>query len=283
MADTRAVRPGELEWIRTTVAGRHAEYGVAGSGPVVVFLHGWGLSHRAYRRGLKRLIAAGMCVYAPALPGFGSADLPADARDLPGYARWVEQFVDAVGLVDPVTLVGHSFGGGVAIQTAYDCPALVARLVIINSIGGSAWSRGGVVRSIRERPLWDWGLHMQADVFPLRQITRVLPVIAADAVPNMLRHPGAIVRVAKLARLADLTGELEELKRRRLPVVILWGRSDTVIPFASLESLRAALGDPEVITVPGNHTWLLADPDAFGEVMTNVLRAAELGGSGQPA
>jgi pimeloyl-ACP methyl ester carboxylesterase len=124
---------------------------------------------------------------------------------------------------------------------------------------------------------------MQADVFPLRQITRVLPVIAADAVPNMLRHPGAIVRVAKLARLADLTGELEELKRRRLPVVILWGRSDTVIPFASLESLRAALGDPEVITVPGNHTWLLADPDAFGEVMTNVLRAAELGGSGQPA
>ena len=164
----------------------------------------------------ERLVDAGMWVYAPALPGFGSADLPGDDRDLPGYARWVDEFMEAVGPDEPVTLVGHSFGGGVAIQTAYDWPDRVARLVIINSIGGSAWSHGGVVRSIRERPLWDWGLHMQADVLPLRQITRVLPVIAADAVPNILRHPGAIVRVARLARLADLTGELEELKRRRL-------------------------------------------------------------------
>ncbi len=285
MADLVVENPtptGELEWVRTTVAGRPASYGVAGTGPVVVFLHGWGLSHRAYRKALQRLIDAHMCVYAPALPGFGSADLPADERDLPGYARWVDQFLSAVWPDEPVTLVGHSFGGGVAIQTAYDWPARVARLVIINSIGGSAWSHGGVVRSIRERPLWDWGLHMQADVLPLRQISRVLPVIAADAVPNMLRHPGAIVRVARLARLADLTGELEELKRRRLPVVILWGRSDTVIPYASLEALRAALGDPEVITVPGTHTWLLADPDSFGEVMTNVLGAAALGDA-QPA
>ena len=276
MAGAQADPTGELDWIQTMVAGRPARYGVAGAGPTVVFLHGWGLSQRAYRKALKRLVDGHMRVYAPAMPGFGSADLPRDERDLPGFARWLDRFMDAVGLVQPVTLVGHSFGGGVAIQTAYDWPSRVARLVIINSIGGSAWSRGGVVRSIRERPLWDWGLHMQADLLPFRQITRVLPVIAADAVPNLLRRPGPVWRVAKLARLADLTGELEELKRRRLPVVILWGRSDTVIPYASLESLRAALGDPEVITVPGSHTWLLADPENFGEVMTNVMRAVDV-------
>lgn len=56
--------------------------------------------------------------------------------------------------------------------------------------------------------------------------------------------------------------------------MILWGESDTVIPFAALESLRAALGDPQLITVPGTHSWLLADPDAFGEVITNVIGVA---------
>lgn len=273
-----------LDWKQTTVAGRLGRYGVAGTGPAVVFLHGWGLSYRAYHAALRRLVAARLRVYAPALPGFGgTADLPRAERDLAGYARWVDCFMSAVGIGKPVTLVGHSFGGGVAIQTAHDWPARVSRLVIVNSIGGSAWSHGGVVRSIRERPLWDWGLHLPADVLPLRQITRVLPVIAADAVPNLLRHPGPVWRVAKIARLADLTGELEELKRRRLPVVILWGRNDTVIPYASLESLRAALGDPEVITVAGTHTWLIADPDNFGEVMTNVMRAgSRRGGRGRP-
>jgi pimeloyl-ACP methyl ester carboxylesterase len=127
---------------------------------------------------------------------------------------------------------------------------------------------------MRERPLWDWGLHLQADIMPIRQLTRVVPMIVADAVPNLLRGPLAIWHVAHLARTADLTGELEELKRRRLPVVILWGQKDSVIPWASVESPRAALGDPKLITVPGNHTWLLADPDRFGEVMTNVIGAA---------
>jgi pimeloyl-ACP methyl ester carboxylesterase len=126
---------------------------------------------------------------------------------------------------------------------------------------------------MRERPLWDWGLHLPADLLPGRQLTRVVPVIVADAVPNLLRNPRAIWRVAHLARTADLTGQLEELKRRRLPVVILWGDKDKVIPYASVESLRTALGAPEVIAVPGNHNWLLADPNGFGEIITNVIGA----------
>jgi pimeloyl-ACP methyl ester carboxylesterase len=194
---------------------------------------------------------------------------------LAGYAEWLNGFLAAVGVSEPVTLVGHSFGGGVAIQTAHDWPARVARLILINSIGGSAWSQaGGISRSMRERPLWDWGLHLPADLFLRRQLTRVLPVILTDAVPNVFRNPRTIWRVANLARTADLTGQLERLKRRRLPVVILWGQQDRVIPRASVDSLIAALGDPELITVPGNHTWLLADPEGFGEIITNVIGAA---------
>jgi pimeloyl-ACP methyl ester carboxylesterase len=265
-----------LSWHTIGVDGRPAEYGTAGDGPPLVFLHGWALTNHTYRRALRRLTGQGLRVYAPALPGFGgTAELPGDELSLAGYARWLDGFMMAVGIDAPVTLVGHSFGGGVAVQTAHDWPQRVARLILVNSIGGAAWSQhGGIVRSMRERPLWDWGLHLPADLLPMRQLTRVVPVILADAVPNLLRNPRTIWHVAHLARTADLTGQLEELKRRRLPVVILWGQQDKVIPRASIESLRAALGDPKLITVPGNHTWLLADPNGFGEIITNVIGAA---------
>ena len=262
-----------LHWGRTAVEGRTALFATAGDGPPVVLLHGWGLTHRTYRKALGALVEQGMQVWAPALPGFGgTAPLPSAEMTLGGYAAWVARFLDAVGLAGPVTLVGHSFGGGVAIRTAHDFPERVGRLVCVNSIGGSAWTEErGVVRSLAQRPLWDWGLHLQADLLPWRQATRVLPVVLGDVLPNLVRDPGALWRVGHLARTADLTAELEELKRRELPVVVLWGTGDTVLPAACLASLRGSLGDPEVITVKGNHSWLLSDPRAFGEIMTNVV------------
>ena len=272
MSATAPDRACHLEWRTTVVDGRPAGYGVAGAGRPLVFLHGWGLGQHAYKRALKTLVAQGLQVFAPALPSFGgTADLPAADRTIDGYARWVDAFLATVDVAEPVTLVGHSFGGGVAIQTAHDFPARVERLVLVNSIGGSAWSHGGALRSMSERPLWDWGLHLQADLLPWRQLTRVVPVILEDAFPNLLRNPRGFWRVGHLARTADLVEELEELKRRRLPVVVLWGRNDTVIPPSSLEALTRALGAPSVITVEGSHSWLLGDPKAFGEVMTNVL------------
>jgi pimeloyl-ACP methyl ester carboxylesterase len=266
-----------LELRTTRVRGRPVSYLTAGEGPAVVFLHGWGLSHTSYRVGLRRLTRAGLTVFAPALPGFGgTADLPASELSLGGYARWVVEFLDTVGRTEPVTLLGHSFGGGVAIRTAHDAPGRVSRLVLVNSIGGSAWTdTAGVVRALRERPLWDWGLHLRADVMPLRQLARVVPVVLHDAAFNVLRNPGAVWRVAHLARTADLRVELAELARRRLPVVVVWGSQDRVVPEASLAALRLALGDPQVVTVEGNHSWLISDPRSFGEVITNVLAVTD--------
>lgn len=260
-----------LTWHRTTVQGRRAVYGTAGEGPALVFLHGWGLGSHAYKRGLSRLTALGLRVVAPALPGFGGTDdLP--ELSLEAYAAWVGDLLDAVDLTGPVTLVGHSFGGGVAIQTAHDLPGAVSRLVVVNSVGGSVWTADrGVLRRLSERPLWDWGLHLPRDVWPVRQATRVLPVIVEDALPNVLRNPRALWRVGRLAARADLVAELEELKRRGLPVVVLWGSADRLVPLACLSQLRAVLGDDQVHTVDGSHSWLLADPDGFAEVMTNVL------------
>jgi len=215
-------------------------------------------------------------VIAPALPGFGgTAGLPAESFGLEGYAGWVASFLHELGIEEPVTLVGHSFGGGVALRTAHDHPEVVGQLVLVNSIGGSVWShRGELPVLMADRPVWDWGLHLASHALSVRTFTRVLPVIAADALPNFLKHPGTLWRVGRLARDANLTEELEQLKRRGLPVVIVWGRDDSVIPWVCVESLAVALGGPEVVTVPGNHSWMLSDPGRFAEVITNVLGVA---------
>jgi pimeloyl-ACP methyl ester carboxylesterase len=112
----------------------------------------------------------------------------------------------------------------VAIRTAHDVPDLVDGLVVVNSIGGSAWtSRGEIVRSVAERPLWDWGLHLWRDLLPVRQLTRVVPVVASDVISNLLRNPMALLRVGRIAARADLSAELVELQRRGVPVVVVWG------------------------------------------------------------
>lgn len=258
--------PHHLQWERTIVQGRPALYGVAGEGLPVVFLHGWGLGQHSYKRALKRLVQLGVRVYAPALPGFGGTpDLPRSEFSFAGYAAWMDAFLDAIGVDEPVFLVGHSFGGAVSIKLAHDFPERVRTLVLVNSLGGA----------MHGRPLWDWGIHFPLDVKDVRKFRRVVPVVVEDALGNVVRNPRAMWKVTHLARQADLTPELEELRERELPVVVLWGRNDGVIPRASFDALCTAIG-AEGEVVDGAHSWLLADPDAFGEVMTNVISVAKL-------
>ncbi|MCB0999020.1 MAG: alpha/beta hydrolase [Acidimicrobiales bacterium] len=240
-----------------------------------MLLHGWALGQHTYRDVVERLAAEGVRVVAPSMPGFGpTAELPSTSFSLSGYASWVADLLDSLDVDEPAVVVGHSFGGGVATRFAHDNPDRVRSLVLVNSVGGSSWRSGTGLRSITERPLWDWGLHFPADVWPLRQATRVLPVIAEDLVPNLLRHPRALVKVANLARRADLRAELEAMRDRGVPISIIWASRDGVIPRESFEAMCVASGVDGTV-VDGTHSWLLADPDQFGEVITNDVRVAK--------
>jgi pimeloyl-ACP methyl ester carboxylesterase len=268
--------PGPMVWRRTWVQDRRASYAVIGHGLPVLFLHGWALGDHTYKGVIRRIAARGCRVYAPALPGFGhTPSLPSRSFSLAGYAAWAEEFIRNVGPDEPVVVVGHSFGGGVAIRLAHDFPAAVRALVLVNSIGGSAWRRGKTLKSMRQRPLWDWGLHFPGDVWPLPQARKVIPVMLEDAVTNIVRNPRALWKVGNLARGADLQPELEELKRRGLPVTVIWARRDGIIPRESFDALCVAVGATGRV-VDGSHSWLLADPDAFSEVITNDLEVAKL-------
>lgn len=263
-----------LVWRSTVVDGREAFYGAAGDGLAVVLLHGWALDHHAYRRALKRLVNLGCRVIAPALPGFGGTPNLPGSPTFGGYADWVAHFLDAAGVEEPAFVVGHSFGGGVAIKLAHDHPERVRTLVLVNSVGGTTWSIGNLARMATSKPPWTW-FRAPRDILPLSYMSRVVPIIVEDAVPNLVRNPLGVLNVLNLLRRADLLSELQELKRRQLPVVVLWGDHDTVIPQASFAALCRAIGS-EGEVVEGRHSWLLADPDAFGSILTNSIAVAQL-------
>jgi pimeloyl-ACP methyl ester carboxylesterase len=269
-----------LRWHRTTLDGRAAFYGEAGDGPPVVFVHGWGLSARSYARALPMIAAEGHRVIAPALPGFGKSEALPGEYTFEKLANWLDDLLEHVGVDEPAALIGHSFGGGVATATAWYHPDHARSLTLVNSIGGSVWKDGRRgPRSLAERPLWDWGLHLPAEFRPqgfggrMRWGTarKALPVVLRDAVGNALSNPGAVWRAATLARSADLRTELTELAERGLPVAILWGAEDTVVPESTFLAMCDAAGATGDIIEDAGHSWLLVDPEGFGELVTNSL------------
>lgn len=257
------------------VDGRAVSYGVAGHGRPLVFLHGFGLTPRTYARAIDRLAAAGARVYSPTLPGFGGTGaLPSARHGFGGYAEWTGRFLDAVGIDEPVTLVGHSFGGGVALATAGGVEDRVSELVLVNSVGGGAWAPSGAIREIRHRPLWRWGASAVVDAVLTGTPVSAIAAIAGDGIRNAVRDPAALWRIGELARSADLRVEAARVVERGTPTTLLWSHGDTFIPRASFESLRTALGDPRVHRVAGCHGWLIGDPDSFGRAVTEILGSA---------
>jgi glycine cleavage system regulatory protein len=199
-------------------------------------------------------------VYAPALPSFGgTADLPSDAMDINGYATWVSSFMAEVGIDEPALVIGHSFGGGVATKLAHTRPGMVRYLVLLNAVGGVA-----------PRPAWEWITGFGRELWPVPQGIEIVQAIRADLVPNLLQNPLGLARAGRLAQEADLQAELVDLRERGVPVLVLTSEGDGVIPRGAFEAVCDAVGaDGRVVS--GRHSWLLADPDSFDEVLAAII------------
>jgi glycine cleavage system regulatory protein/surfactin synthase thioesterase subunit len=165
----------------------------------------------------------------------------------------------AVGIDDPVMLIGHSFGGGVAIKVAELRPDMASFLVLLNAVGG-----------LSARPPWEWFAAFVHELWPLPEAMETVQAMRADIVPNLLRNPLGIAKVATVARRADLRSDLDALRRQGTPVLALTSEGDTVIPKSAFDALCDALGADGRV-VHGKHSWLLADPDSFGEVLGSVV------------
>ena len=266
--------PTEIVVRSISVDGSRVRYSTGGQGPAVVFLHGWGLGHHAYRRGLRRLAKRGFRVIAPALPGFGAtSELPEDAQSLAGYAAWTQRFCEAVGESYPV-VVGHSFGGGVATKLACDFAGSARAIALLNSIGGE-WSNGQNRAPMESRPWWDWARSVPSDVGALvSNFASTMPSVLEDLVPNVVRNPFGVAKVGRLARSANLSVELSLLRSRGLRTLVVHSENDGVIPRSSFESVCDQLGQTGHIVV-GNHSWPMTHPEVFAEVVGGFIDSLE--------
>ena len=227
-----------------TLHGHRVSYRCGGEGPLLVLIHGITSSSASWEAVLPEL-AEHFTILAPDLLGHGQSDKPAGDYSLGSHACLVRDLMLTLGH-ERATVVGHSLGGGVAMQVAYQFPELVGRLVLVAS--------GGLGREV--------SLFLRAVTLPGSEL--VLPLIASRA---LLGAGAAVSRVlgrvglqagSDLAEIARGIASLNELGARRafvhtaravidtggqridardrlylaeaVPSLIVWGGIDPIIP-----------------------------------------------------
>ncbi|OGY70702.1 MAG: hypothetical protein A2249_02475 [Candidatus Jacksonbacteria bacterium RIFOXYA2_FULL_44_7] len=102
--------------------------------PTLLFLHGWGSEGAVWRGVCEKLAHCGYHMYALDLSGFGASETPKNPYSLDDYARSVFKFIQTLKL-KKIILVGHSFGGSVAIKLAATHPKIIQKLILVSSSG----------------------------------------------------------------------------------------------------------------------------------------------------
>ncbi|HVB26312.1 MAG TPA: alpha/beta hydrolase, partial [Mycobacteriales bacterium] len=235
----------------------------AGHGDPLVFLQGWGLTPQVYAPAMLRLCAVGISVIAPALPGCaGSTPLPVRHLTLPGYADRIAAALDALDLAHPAFVVGHSLGGGIAVELARRRPDLVRALTLVNTVGGAPGSGGMSTGS------WlRWAVGAAGELQP-GAVLRLAPSGLRAFLPNAARHPLATALSGLLAVRASLAAEAGALVDGGLPVLFIWSDRDRLI---TPGVLRQVSGTLPAEVVRGRHGWLLTSPEEFAELLRNAL------------
>ena len=267
---------------RATAGGAMAPIDT-GTGPVVVLVHGQPGAGGDWAA-LADLLAADHRVLAPDRPGWGS-----DARGAMGIAanaETLEELLEAAGVDGPVTVVGHSLGGGIALALALKHPQRVGALVLVGSVG-VAESLSGFDRLLAV-PLLGNGI-LRAMVATLRRVliaaTRfaeghpgarvanivpTLPTVQAaigtDGRPIVGRSRQSFL-VEQRALLAE-TPELERgLCRIAVPTAVVSGASDHVVPVSAARSLAVRVPGAELVVIEGGHLLPFDEPQKIAEVV----------------
>ncbi|GAC1436485.1 MAG: hypothetical protein NVSMB51_07950 [Solirubrobacteraceae bacterium] len=243
--------------------GHRLAYRVAGSGPALVLVHGLIESSTTWR-GLVRGLASSYTVIAPDLLGHGGSDAPRDGDYSPaGHAGRIRDLMNALGH-ERVSVVGHSLGGAIALSFAYQYPERVERLTLISAGGfgpelnpglraASLPGSGPLVRALGSAPVRRLLTVLAALSAKLRRraAARALETIESTlAELSDASRRGAFLKSVRA--VIDVHGQcvsgFEHLKHcSGIPMMLLWGTRDPVIPVA--HALRVAELHPEIPVV----------------------------------
>ena len=282
----------------------YAESGADSGGPVVVLVHGIASRASQWERVMERL--GETChVIAPDLLGHGSSAKPRADYSLGAHACGIRDLLAALGH-DRISLVGHSLGGGIALQFVYQFPERVERLALVSS--------GGLGREVT--------IFLRAATLPGAEL--VLPLLAGSWVrkagsgagsllgrvgvqlPESLQEcltgfgslsdPGTRAAFVHTVRsVVDPAGQRVDARDRLylaadLPLFVVWGRKDSIIPVAHGEALAASVPNTQLevfersghfphLTEPGRlaqslSDWIIRTPPVLIETagLTSRLR-----------
>jgi pimeloyl-ACP methyl ester carboxylesterase len=266
--------------------GHRMVYRAAGSGPTVVLIHGMINSSRHWERVALKL-AETHHVVAPDLIGHGDAATPRGDDSLGAHAASIRDLLAAIG-IDRATIVGHSLGGGVAMQFFYQFPQRTERLVLISS--------GGLGQEVS--PL------LRAAALPgssalLRLTTRRPVVTGIAAAGNRLSAAGmsqgsALEAVARALRPLEARGSRRAFMQTLRSVIdvrgqhvsatdrlyllgdmqtlIVWGERDRTISIEHGVRAHEAIPNCRFETLPkAAHFPNIEDPDGLSAILADFL------------
>jgi pimeloyl-ACP methyl ester carboxylesterase len=269
------------------IHGYERAYRMAGRGPALLFLHGIGDDSATWLELLASL-SADHTVIAPDLLGHGASAKPRADYSVAAYACGMRDLLTALD-VDRVTVVGHSLGGGVAMQFAYQFPERCERLVLVGSGGvgasvhpllrlAAAPGAGLVLPLLGTRPALtalrgfagllrvSEGLGLGPDLdYVLTRYVRLLEPSTRSAFLRTLRS------------VVDWRGQVVNMLDRcylteGIPTLLVWGTDDRVVPSGhALRAHRAMPGSRLVLFEGAGHFPHRSDPKRFLEILREFL------------
>ncbi|MBI2698933.1 hypothetical protein A9W98_27100 [Mycobacterium gordonae] len=270
-----------------TIHGHRRAFRIAGSGPVVVLLHGVGDSSTTWEP-VHAKLAQRFTVIAPDMLGHGESDKPRADYSLAAFANGLRDLLTALE-IDRVTLVGHSLGGGLAAQFAYQYPQFVERVVLV--------SAGGVTKEV-SAALRFAAMPMGAEMLAALRLPGAVPALGlvsravghavgstrltrdVASLPRLvggLRKPGAVEAFARTLRAVDTRGQFVTMLDRTylmhdLPVQIIWGEDDLIIPASHARVAHEQIpGSRLEIFEESGHMPHGDHPDRFVEVVQRFI------------
>lgn len=276
----------KFEAYEVDLHGHRMVYRAAGSGPTVVLIHGMINSSRHWERVALKL-AETHHVVAPDLIGHGDAATPRGDYSLGAHAASIRDLLAAIG-IDRATIVGHSLGGGVAMQFFYQFPQRTERLILISS-GGLGQEVSPLLR----------GAALPGSSALLKLATRRRVVTAIQATGTRLRAAGrsegaafqAVARALRplesqgsrrafmetLRAVIDVEGQRVSAQDRLyllgdMQTLIVWGERDRTIPIEHGRRAHDAIPNCRFETLPkAAHFPNLEDPDGLSAVLADFL------------
>ncbi len=269
----------ELKYVR--LHGELVAYQDSGHGPTLVMLHGIGSSSRTWRAVTPQL-SKHFRVVAPDLLGHGESAKPRTDYSLGAFAVWLRNFLDELE-IPRATIVGHSLGGGIGMQFVHQHPEYCERLALIAS--GGLGAEVGLSLRLLASPAAELIAPLIAPKSVVAVGNRLLSRLESVRPPQMATtetweayaslsdRPTRQAFLRTLRSVVDYRGQAVSARSRLdvthgLPVSLLWGEQDPIIPVAHARAAHDALPGSRLLILPGvGHTPQLEAPAAVADFL----------------